>query len=156
MKNQSIVLICSWCQKTASVSSILNYTTITTEYFICPDCLIPMMPASLEETDTTMSATNKGEESRENPRFNLFTQIRLAAQKSGVQQASALVLNTSNSGLKIETKIAVEKNDLISLRLIGENQKFAAMGKVAYSTSINDGDLIYYQAGIQLLQILDF
>lgn len=155
MENQSIVLTCSWCQKITSVSPILTYTTITAEHFICPDCLIPMMPASLTEDEKATGATHKKKENRENPRFNLFTQVRLAIQQSGVQQASALVLNTSNSGLKIETAIAIKKGELISLRLIGENRKFAATGKVVYSSSINDDGMIYYQAGIHLLQILD-
>jgi len=158
MDKSPLMLTCSWCQFVKEVSPILSYTTVNSEHFICPDCLIPMMSFSLDEQNKSTKAKKNQKQSienRENPRFDLFTQIQLALHSSGIKQISALVLNTSSSGLKIETTVEIAQHELISLRLVGEVREFAAIGKVVYVTELTSQGIAYFQAGIHLTKILD-
>ena len=125
-------------------------------HYICPDCLIEAVPLPQVKKETKeINIASEGIERRRSDRFPVFVPIRIAPQKRGVIVTSALILDSSSTGMCIETKIILKRDDQLDLTLQGNNIKFHAVGKVVYSENISVEDVPHYKAGIKLLDVFE-
>ncbi len=141
-------LKCNWCQKEHTISDNLQCMEGDPAHYVCPDCLMVTLPYQSAASGNTATL---GMEKRQSERYPIFVPVRIAPQDRGMIVTSALVLDTSESGLRLESKIALREDEDIDLTLLGNKIKFLAAGKVIYSKEVTVEGSPHYQAGIKLL-----
>jgi hypothetical protein len=147
-------LKCNWCQKTAEISDKLVPKKGDTSDYICSECLVAIMPTSGKKEEIKnheMNMAVEGVEKRRSPRFPVFLPVRIGSQDEGQSVTSAMILDASSTGLKVESEYTLRRNDTLDLTLRGNDITFMATGKVIYTEEIEVEDVSNQKAGIKLL-----
>ncbi len=147
-------LVCNWCQSTHEISDNLICMEGDPAHYICPSCLMLVVPLNKKEKKS-INVASEGLERRRSDRYPVFVPVRVSPQERGVIVTSALVLDTSKTDMSIQSKIQLRANDFLDLTLQGNNIKFHATGKVVYSENMSVEDVSHYKAGIKLLDVFD-
>ncbi|MDH5560122.1 MAG: PilZ domain-containing protein [Deltaproteobacteria bacterium] len=137
--------ICNWCQKEFEHDRVLLTHSNPKAYYICANCLVPFVMDIRDDEDLEMLPSN---ESRIAPRFPIYSELTISSEKDGKKIDSAIILNISDSGMKLETRLGFEYEEKILLTINGDNVTFQNRGEVVYCQQINTEEPAAYQLGI--------
>ena len=84
-------------------------------------------------------------------RHPVFGIVRITPKNRGITVTSALILDASRTGLRLETKVYLNEDEEVGLLLNGESNQYQAFGRVVYSQSMNNEAIQFFQTGIRLL-----
>ena len=139
-------LNCIQCHQSHQISNNLSSMEGNFANFICPDCLIEHV------WDSPEFEKNQNGDKRHAMRLPVFVPVRVSPQNRGIIVTSALIIDASIGGVCIETKISLEINETIKLKLRGQNSNFQAIGKIVHLKSYTSEEIPLYKAGITLLE----
>lgn len=152
------IIECSRCQVVEIISERFNYVKDQLAHYYCADCLIEMMPQKVESPRLTASNKDglKGVENRVSPRSQVFAPIRLSPVNRGIEVTSALIIDTSMSGVCIVTRLVLHPGEDIIFTIPGAEKNYHAAGQVVYSNPFQEQrSREQYQVGIKLSHIID-
>lgn len=149
------IIECSRCGVVGIIPQKLNYIEDQLAHYYCADCLIEMMPKKVEPTLAPKQVKKGSIEDRVAPRLPVFAPIRLSPINRGIEVTSALIVDTSTSGVKILTQLVLEPGEDIIFTILGADKNYHAAGQVVYSEVINENSSHkQYQIGIKLHKVI--
>ena len=116
-----MILNCIQCHQDHQISNKLSWMEAEPADYICPDCMVQHV------CEANTDRPEDKEEKRRFVRVPVFVPVRVSPQTRGIIVTSALIVDASNSGVCIETKISLGINDKIDLKLQGKNAIFQAI-----------------------------
>ena len=146
-----MTLECAWCQKEIKVASESPFQGYSDAQAICADCIIPMLPRSLTSHDSL--SPEASEEQRRSQRVPLISQIYLTSKAKQHQITPALIIDMSDSGMKIKIGPPLERGETITLGFLGRNMIYKAIGEVARVQPAIDKTTPLLEVGIRLTGI---
>ena len=150
------IIECSRCGVVGIIPEKLNYVEDQLAHYYCADCLIDMMPEKVELSSTEPHKREKGStENRINSRFPVFAPIRLSPINRGIEVTSALIMDTSLSGVRIMTQLVLHPGEDIVFTIMGAEKNYHAAGEVVYSEVFGENSpRQQYQIGIKLDRVI--
>lgn len=144
-----MILSCSHCRLEFPVKDKLASTNTGTADYVCPDCMVQNICRSENQIDENLPE-EVGQ--RRFPRIPVFVPVRISPQKRGITVTSAMIVDASVVGVCIETKISLEVEDTVDMKMQGHKELYKAVGKVVHVTQISSEDIPHFKAGIHLLK----
>lgn len=142
---------CSWCQKSVEIDKNLPFHDIPGAQCICTDCLIPILPKSLV-SGSDLEASDPTDQ-RSSQRLPVISQIHLSQGKKRALLTHALILNLSDSGMKLQLDTSIDKGIEVILGFLGSKVAYKAIGLVVRCQLLRQREEPYYELGIRLTGI---
>lgn len=145
-------LNCNWCSSKGSIdkSSVEDEFA---EKYICANCLIPILPHTLNTKEDSAYLDDKSDNNRKHRRYPLLSHSYLSTQSNQSKFTRIIILDISSSGMRCQIPDPIKTDSNITIGFLGDHLIYKALGKVKHVSEVEKGDKLTYQAGIELTGI---
>lgn len=143
---------CAWCNREAQFFDKTE-SSANLEHYICSNCLIPLLPKTLVTQKEKSAKDQPPEERRTHERYPVLSKVYLTSSTNTAKIVKILVLDISDTGMKIQIGEQLKADEEITLGFMGEEIVYKALGKVKYLNETQVDQQPVYQFGIQLTGI---
>lgn len=143
---------CEWCNQESDLSAEIE-GGMDESSFICPGCLIPLLPKTLSVGEREQETANEDGERRRAERYPLTSVAYLSSSEGKRKIAKILLLDISDSGMKIQLQEALKENEKITLGFMSDDLIYKAIGIARHLTQVGQDGQTFFQAGIELTGI---
>ena len=140
---------CAWCSKESQIADTLNGFDSTDRY-LCSNCLIDILPKTIVKMGYQQESN---QERRIHERHPLVSDVYLSTQKKKNLITKILLLDISNTGMKIQLKENLNQDEEITLGFLDEEVVYKYICKVRHISGESSEGSDSYQAGIEITGI---
>jgi len=147
-------LNCTWCQKKADPLSLRRLPEGAESHYLCPDCLIDLLPKTpLTDREIAENPADEGER-RRTERFPVYAHAYLTVREiSQPRILGAVILDISTSGMKILLDQPFDVDETIILTFYGEQLIFKAICRIMRCQMQDNTGYPSYEIGTRFIGI---
>lgn len=143
---------CAWCSAVSQLAEENEMVTDVSRY-LCPPCLISLLPKTLLMDESSDEAPVLESERRRHERYPVLSNVYLSSRSNRNKVIKILVLDISEAGMKIQIMERLEANEEITLGFMGKQIVYKAIGLVKRMEEVLQDQKTYYRLGIRLTGI---